>query len=355
MVDVLVNRLVGVRKLGRLSRGGGSKYKVKDESGLRVIRSVCFKIPRNENLNIKRWSGQTLKLFDRYARDYGKPDIILAHSATWAGYAAALISKKHGVPYILTEHRSFFVWTTQASRDLIKPFYIPYFREAYNRCRKLILVSSSMKAGILEFFPELSDKISVIPNMVNTAYFNLPIIKRETDPFIFIFAGRLAHVKGLDILIKAFREIISSADDNLVLKILGKGEDRNELEKLVQSYGLTGKVKMLGRVSREEVVTEFQQANCFVLPSRYEAFGVVMIEAMATGLPVIATRSGGPEGIVQENVGYLVQPNQPTELKEAMAKMISNYSRFNQEAIREYILENYSNEAVVNKYTEILS
>ena len=354
-VDVLVNRLVGVRKLRRLTQGGWSRYKVQDESGLRVIRSVCLKIPGNENLNIKRWSRQTLNLFYRYIREFGKPDIILAHSATWAGYAAALINKKHGVPYIVTEHRSFFVWTTQASRDMIKPFYIPYFSEAYSRCNKLILVSSSMKTGILEFFPELRDKISVIPNMVNTGYFNLPANKRKTDPFVFIFAGRLAHVKGLDILIKAFSELISSAGDKLVLKILGKGEDRNKLEELIQYFGLNDTVQLLGRVSREQVLTELQQANCFVLPSRYEAFGVVLIEAMATGMPVIATRSGGPEGIVKEHVGYLVQPDQTTELKEAMAKMIGSYDQFNPDSIREYIVENYSNEAVVKSYTEILS
>ncbi|MBL7113133.1 MAG: glycosyltransferase family 4 protein, partial [Bacteroidales bacterium] len=71
--------------------------------------------------------------------------------------------------------------------------------------------------------------------------------------------------------------------------------------------------------------------------------------------PVIATRSGGPEGIVKEHVGYLVQPDQTTELKEAMAKMIGSYDQFNPDSIREYIVENYSNEAVVKSYTEILS
>ena len=354
-VDVLVNRVVGVRKLGRLNQGGWSGFRVQDESGLRVIRSVYLKIPGNENLNIKRWSKQTLKLFNRYIREFGKPDIILAHSATWAGYVAGLINKKRGVPYIVTEHRSFFVRTTPESREMIRPFYIPYFREAYNRCKKLILVSSSMKKGILEFFPDLSDKISVIPNMVNTGYFNMPVSRRATDPFVFILAGRLAHVNGLYVLTESFMQLTTMMDRHLVLKILGKGEERNNLEEFIQTYGMNVKIEMLGRVSREQVLEELQQANCFVLPSRYEAFGVVLIEAMATGLPVIATRSGGPESIVDEKVGYLVQPDQVTELREAMAEMISNYDQFNQNAIRELVLENYSNEAVVKRYTDILS
>ena len=354
-VDVLVNRVVGIRKLRRLGRGDWSRFRIKDESGLRVIRSVYLKIPGNENLNIKRWSKQTFKLFNRYISEFGKPDIILAHSATWAGYAAALINKKHGVPFIITEHRSFFVWTTPESREMIRPFYIPYFREAYNLCKKLILVSSSMKKGILEFFPEITGKISVIPNMVNTAYFNMPAGKRATDQFVFIFAGRLTHVKGLDVLTESFMQLTTMTDKDLVLKILGKGEERNNLEEFIQTYGMNGKIEMLGRVSREQVLEEFQRANCFVLPSRYEAFGVVLIEAMATGLPVIATRSGGPEGIVKEQVGYLVQPDQVTELREAMAEMISSYDQFNQNAIREFVLENYSNEAVVKSYKEILS
>jgi glycosyltransferase involved in cell wall biosynthesis len=354
-VDVLVNRVIGIRKLRKLFRDGWWKFRIRNEAGLRVIRSIYLKIPGNENLNIKRWSKQTARLFDRYIREVSKPDIILAHSATWAGYAAALINKKHGIPCIITEHRSFFVFTTRASREMIRPYYIPYFREAYSRCKKLVLVSSSMKKGILEFFPDLAGKISVIPNMVNTNWFTMPGKKRETDPFVFIFAGRLAHVKGLDILITAFRELTDGIGGHLVLKIMGKGEDRKKLEEMVHSCGLTGKVQFLGRVSREQVVAELHQANCFVLPSRYEAFGVVLIEAMSTGLPVIATRSGGPEDIVNERVGYLVQPDQPAVLKEAMEKMIRSYDQFDQQAIREYVQEDYSNDAMVYRYVEILS
>ena len=207
-VDVLVNRVIGIRRIGRLKKGQWSRFYNNNENGLNVIRSVYWKLPGNERLNIKLWVRSTVRLFRRYIRFYGKPDLILAHSALWAGLAASCILKKYNVPYIITEHRSFFVWDTKEAKEMVKSFYIPHLREAYNFCERLIIVSDSMKSGILGLFPDLKEKILVIPNMIDGNYFCLPEKPRKPDPFVFLSAGRLAPVKGLDILIKAFGELI---------------------------------------------------------------------------------------------------------------------------------------------------
>src|SRR4030042_748564 len=180
-----------------------------------------------------------------------------------------------------------------------------------------------MKSGLLELFPELRNKIKVIPNMVNGDYFHFPEKPRENDPFVFLSAGRLAAVKGLDIIISAFGELLKKTDRKVFLRIAGRGELREQLEKQVQQSGLSESVTFLGRVSRDQMVQEMHGANCFVLASTYEAFGVVLIEAMSTGLPVIATRSGGPESILDESCGLLVEPGNVVELTQVMQRMIS--------------------------------
>jgi glycosyltransferase involved in cell wall biosynthesis len=353
-VHVLVNRVIGIRRIGRLKKAHWFRPYSGDEEGLKVMRSVYWKIPDNERINIKLWRNSTIRLFRKYSRLYGRPDIILAHSAIWAGLAAAGINKEYNIPYFITEHRSFFVFNKGDARSMVKSYYIPHLREAYNLCNKLIIVSASMKSGLLELFPELGMKIEVIPNMVNGDCFNLPGKARGKDPFIFLSAGRLAAVKGLDVLITAFAELVKKTDKKVLLRIAGRGEMREQLEDQVRSNGLSENVNFLGRISRENMVKEMQGANCFVLSSSYEAFGIVLIEAMSTGLPVIGTRSGGPESIIDEGCGYLIDPGEKARLSEAMLMMINEYERFNQEFIRERVIQKYGSRTVTEKYLEVL-
>jgi glycosyltransferase involved in cell wall biosynthesis len=352
-VDVMVNRVVGIRKIIKMKQGEWGRFIVRHEDGLRVIRSIYYKIPGNERLNINRWVKSTLRLFGRYYKRFGRPDLMLVHSVTWAGPGAAKIHSRYGIPYLIAEHRSFFVRSTEVARKMVKPFYIPFFGQAYYGCEKLILVSESMKGGLLELLPGLESRITIIPNMVNGEYFKFPDEVRKEDPFVFITAGRLAEVKGLDILISAFKTLIEQTNRQVLLKILGRGEIRAKLEQQVSRAGLQDRVFFPGRVTRDRVVCEMQDANCYILASRYEAFGVVLIEAMATGLPVISTRSGGPEYIVDESCGYLVEPDNVEAMTEAMLKMMSEYDRFNQEEIRERTLQYYGSQVITEKYINI--
>ncbi len=126
-VDVLVNRVVGVRKLIQTGISALQPYSVQNENDLRVIRSVYLKIPGFEKHNIRRWAVKTERIYKKYQKQFGRPDLILAHSVTWAGYAASLIRDKHHIPYLVVEHRSFFVWGTEKARRMVKPLFLPFF------------------------------------------------------------------------------------------------------------------------------------------------------------------------------------------------------------------------------------
>ncbi len=352
-VDVLVTRVVGVRKLIQVGSSALRRARIVDENGLRVLRSVYLKIPGSEKRNIKGWSRQVLKQYSRYEKNYGKPDLILAHSATWAGYAASLIKERHKVPYLVAEHRSFFVWSTPEAREMVRPYHLPFFEAAYRNCFTVVPVSGSLMKGLTHLMPWIEDKSLVIPNMIREDMFLPPEKPRQTNPFVFFWAGRLEHVKGIDLLLEAVHLLKKELKTDFRVRLAGKGSLRPELELQSEKLGLSGEVVFLGRITRAEMQKEMQRANCFVLPSRYEAFGVVLIEAMASGLPVIATRSGGPDTIVTGENGLLVDPDDAPQLAEAMEQMITNYDTRSAENIRSSTIAHYGQTAVMKKYHEL--
>jgi len=354
-VDVLVNRVVGVRKLMQVGMSALKPFLVKEENGLRVVRSVYLKIPGSEKRNIKGWSRRLVKLYTRYQERYDKPDLILVHSVTWAGYAASLIYKQYNIPYLVVEHRSFFVLSTPEARKMVKPYYPYFFEEAYRNCHALVPVSGSLMRGISELMPWVEEKTSIIPNMIREDMFLPPGKPRQSDPFVFIWAGRFEHVKGIDVLLEAVKLLKEKAGSNFRLRLAGKGSLRAELEELSERLGLKAEVQFLGRINREEMQREMQGSNCFVLPTRYEAFGAVLIEAMASGLPVIATRSGGPDTIVTKENGLLVDPDNAQQLAEAMEQIILNYTAYDVADIRSRTIGQYGQTAVMKQYDELFS
>ena len=349
-VDVLVNRVVGVRKLlatgYRVLKSGGAQ----NENGLRVHRSVYLKLPGSEKMNIRRWARSTRKRYAAYVLRFGTPDLILVHSATWAGYAASLIHKKYSVPYLVVEHRSFFVWSTPEARKMVKPYYLPFFKEAYKNCSRLVPVSESLMAGLRALMPWIDEKVEIIPNMIREEMFQPPSSPRHAKPFVFFWAGRLEHVKGIDLLLKAISEIQAQTEAEFSVRLAGRGSLRSQLENQAESLGIGNHVAFLGRISREEIQQEMQEANCFVLPTRYEAFGAVLIEAMATGLPVIATRSGGPQFIVNDTNGILIDPEREDQLAAAMLQMIRKYRSFDPAHIRRETIRKYGEKTVMERY-----
>jgi glycosyltransferase involved in cell wall biosynthesis len=167
---------------------------------------------------------------------------------------------------------------------------------------------------------------------------------------VFFWAGRLEHVKGIDLLLQAVSMMASKRGDPFTVRLAGRGSLREQLEELASRLGIADLVRFLGRISREEMQREMQEASCFVLPSRYEAFGAVLIEAMATGLPVIATRSGGPGFIVNEANGILIEPEQAEALAGAMTRMTAEYGSFDQDRIRRETLKAYGEDQVMERY-----
>lgn len=126
-------------------------------------------------------------------------------------------------------------------------------------------------------------------------------------PVRFVFAGRLIDWKGVDLLLDAFSRV--SKDCNIVLDIIGDGALLPTLKQTADSLGIGSRVNFLGWLAQDQCASRFNSSDVFVLPSLYECGGAVVMEAMACGLPVIATRWGGPADYLDESCGILVEPS----------------------------------------------
>lgn len=219
---------------------------------------------------------------------------------------------------------------------------------------KNLFWSPTVRKGVESLVPSAVGKSMVIPNMIREDLFLPPAEPRQRDPFVFLWAGRLEAVKGVDLLLEAAKFLADQSDQEFQVRLAGKGSLREELERRAKKLGVTARVSFLGRLSREEMQEEMKRANCFVLPSWYEAFGVVLIEAMATGLPVIASRSGGPDAMVNTDNGLLIDPGSAGKLAGAMQDMMSHIDRYSARAIREQTLQKYGQIPVMEQYGRLI-
>jgi len=220
---------------------------------------------------------------------------------------------------VITEHSSFLINNYQEN-------HTKYYQFSYNIADKVIAVGNNLKNVIMSKFKVESD---VIFNIVDLKIFNYKE-KIFSNQVNFLSVGNLIHGKGMDVLIEAFSKMCRN-DSNLI--IIGDGPERKNLQRKINELGMGSKIFLKGRKSREEIAEFLHKSNVFVLSSRFETFGVVYIEALATGTPVIATNCGGPSDIITPENGLLVDVDNIPMLTEALISMKENHIRYDNKKI----------------------
>ena len=272
-----------------------------------------------------------------YIKKHGVPDIIHAHNFLEAGLFALHIKKKYNIPFVLTEHSSAF------ARGLVRKELENEIKEICQQASALTCVSSPFKK-LLENRYEF--KFSVLFNIVDKLFFKHPISVKEENTFTFINVAFMDENKNQALLITTFAKLYKNTNKKLVL--IGNGILENTLKELTVELDINKQVSFLGRLSRERVCAEMLKADCFVLTSNYETFGVVLIEALASGLPLIATKCGGPEDIVNSGNGILIDVNNQIQLENAMIKIINNYKQYDKEKLRAEAQHRFGEKAFVD-------
>lgn len=269
----------------------------------------------------------------------GRVDIIHAHVSYPAGYIASILSQEFGVPYVLTEHMSPFPFSNLIQRE--RP--IPEIQQAFSKAAASIAVSPSLAERVASFGYHAP---KVIPNMVDERLFDLGSV--NSGKTVFFTLCCVSEQKGIDILLDAIA-LWNPPADLFEFRIGGEGPLREFYEAKTRLLGLSDRVIWLGPVSRARAPELFRDCDIYVMPSRHETFGVVYAEAIASGKPVIATRCGGPEYIVNDNNGVLVDVGDIAGLSQAMRFMAEHLGGYDAQTIRQDFEQRFSRIAVVRQ------
>jgi len=302
------------------------------------------KIYRKLTVCKKRRESYFKKLFKMYILENGLPDVVHLHSFFY-GHLAMQIQKEYNIPYVVTEHSSTF------ARGLLSNSEIKYATDIYENSEKNIAVSN-------EFAKLLKEKTKVdfeyVPNIVNVEFFKEKQHKANAQKIRFINIGYLLPKKNQEMLIRSFSNSFAQ-EKNVELLIVGQGSEHQNLTKLIQDLKLEKQVILYGEASREEIRELLQASDIFVLSSFYETFGVVLIEALSCGLPLVSTKCGGPESIIiDDTIGILSEINE-SSLANDMKYVYDNLDSYNKVYLQNYVEKNFSEKAISKKLLHIYS
>jgi len=223
-----------------------------------------------------------------------------------SSFLGFFLSKFTGIPYITTVQR------LEGNKNPLKNFI-------YRNASLCIGASRAIK----DYFEEIGCKrVELIPNGIDLKRFE-GLERKPHQGFVVMTVARLEKVKGIEYLIKAVKNF-QFPISNFQLLVIGDGSERKNLEKLVKELSLEEKVKFFGQIPPEGIPEYLTRADCFVLPSLREGFGIAILESLAAGVPIIATKVGGILDIIEDGrTGLLVEPKDSKAIADAIYEIYS--------------------------------
>lgn len=323
-----------------------ASYPRKKKDDFNVCKNYLWNpFPKYKRLEWFWYRGIGHLLYYIYVRHHGKPDIIHAHNTFHAGRLAVILKAKYKIPVVLTEHSSIFLTNklSRAEKQIVS--------DIINNTSQLIGVSRSIASELEKYQTEFEKrKVEVVHNVLDEdfekeAYAVTAPRATNSHKFTFFNLAGLTEIKNQRLLIKAFSKV--AIELNVVLKIGGNGPLYSELNTLINELSMQEYIFLLGHLDRENVKNEFRESDCFVLTSNHETFGVVLIEALCFGIPLISTKCGGPNEIVNESNGILVNVNSETDLIKAFRKIVTFAHKYNSDLIKKMCVKTYSGKAFI--------
>ncbi len=239
--------------------------------------------PKTVRLNAMHWLNGVQRLAETYRQQYGCPDVIHAHCVKWAGRAAMMLSERWGVPYVITEHLSAMIYAQELGGGTADAWQTPLLREAMERADKVVVVSDELVDDLALYFGR-EYAHQTISNMVDTDFF-CSVQRQRTDTFRYCAIGNFELRKGYDLLAEAFR-LIQQQGIKARLTLVGEGTDSASCHRL---FAGVRDVRFYGATDKYGVREVLYDSDALVLPTRSEAQGLVLLEAMSTGIPVVTT------------------------------------------------------------------
>lgn len=255
--------------------------------GITVLQSYQRGVPKVVRPNVDRWVNIVRSMFHDYVARYGKPDILHAHCAKWAGYAAKLIGKEYGIPYVITEHLPLMLLEGEFGPAPSVSWQIPLLKQAYNEAGMVLPVSEELVDDVACYFGK-DYRWQYLSNTIDTDFFHYQ--EREPlqgRPYRFCCLADYYYRKGYDVLFEAYK-LLQQKPVETELYIAGLFTDGSKCQTEIERMGLKH-VYSYGRIEKEAVRGLLYKCDALVLPSRSEVQPLVLLEAMSTGIPVVST------------------------------------------------------------------
>lgn len=285
-----------------------------------------------------------------------KPDVIICHWVLPAGNAVTKIAREIGVPVLIDVHED--------PHNIKTYFPLAYkgWSSALNRADTVVVHSRSNWTNVLNASPIIAAKLKQIDLGIDSCFFNvLPIHDCEGVPDIFniiTIANLTDPGKNIDLLLRAFHKISKRLQSQVRLTIIGDGKLRRNLELLSQQLSISKYVRFLGEMRPVDLASQLQRANLFILPSRRESFGLAIVEACASGVPVIGVSSAGAIREVIDLGVKVIAMDEPSvkEIEEAIFYAYNNYCVLKREALQSVALirDRYNWDKHASQYISLL-
>lgn len=283
-----------------------------------------------------------------------KPSLINIHMPVpGIGDIAFLLSR--GIPKVVTYHsgsisKGFSIWTIFTF--LYERFFLSYF---LSRSKNIICSSDYIRYGFLKRY--LSKSITVTPGVDVNQFHPNPSLKTDCTSMLFVAGlGKTETYKGLSTLIEAVRGIVE-VDNDLVLNVVGDGDMREEYENYVQSIGLENNIKFWGKLDGDKLVEKYQKSHIFVSASTKESFSMVILEAMASSLPIIAFDVGSTSQMIEDGRnGFLLSCSSAQQLKTKILELINSKELSDEFGVksRHKVEQNYTWEIKFVEYSRVI-
>lgn len=319
------------------------------ENQLRVLQKETInRYPKLERLAFRSYQTFAVNLLKQGINKRGKPDAVYIQSSLWAGAALGSFLNNHNIPFAVSEHLLNFL-----QDDGFSAFQKLAIEKSYQYAHSIVATSLALKKSIAQQFSKTSSKIRIIPNPANFSVFQIKSTKISSG-FQFVSVALFRPEKRLDLLLNAFSKV-HKVYNNTHLTLVGDGSLQNQIKKQIQTLKLRSAVTLTGYKNKQDVARQLQNSDIFVLSSDVETFGVAPIEAMACGLPVLATNCGGPIDYVTQETGLIVQTNNVQSLAEGMMNLIVNYEKYCPKTIRLFVKNKYGDKMYADLVRSMLT
>lgn len=293
--------------------------KVDERNGVEVwLGYYPYYLPRNP-IHAKEYFGE--KLFLQYVEKHGKPDFLWVQGIPHAANLAQHLHKKYGIPYFIHEHVSIY------GKKKLRPSICRRLLEVIEDSVYCIAVSDLLRRDMLRWLPAAADKIGVIPNPIGMDFGGgapaprVAPAPRRQNLFTFISTSYFRRGKHVDVIIRAFADVHAESPNSRLL-LIGNGELETLLKDLVKELRLSDVIIFIGEQTREQLCESLRAADAFVSASEYETFGLVLIEALACGLPAINTNVGIAAEAINDENGIIVESPSAEGIATAMQKVM---------------------------------